>query len=128
MLFDAEGIILKLATSAVKKIISNAVPKYLPTLVFDEIDSGTSGEIANSIGGMMKVMGKKIQILSITHLAQVASKADHHYKVFKSSINNKVVTNINKLDNSERVEEIALMISGENVTESAINQASELLK
>ena len=77
---------------------------------------------------MMKVMGKKIQILSITHLAQVASKADHHYKVFKSSINNKVVTNINKLDNSERVDEIALMISGENVTESAINQASELLK
>ena len=111
---------------ALKSILAKKV--NLPTLVFDEIDSGTSGEIANSIGGMMKVMGKKIQILSITHLAQVASKADHHYKVFKSSINNKVVTNINKLDNSERVEEIALMISGENVTESAINQASELLK
>ena len=111
---------------ALKSILAKKV--NLPTLVFDEIDSGTSGEIANSIGGMMKVMGKKIQILSITHLAQVASKADHHYKVFKSSINNKVVTNINKLDNSERVDEIALMISGENVTESAINQASELLK
>ena len=111
---------------ALKSILAKKV--NLPTLVFDEIDSGTSGEIANSIGRMMKVMGKKIQILSITHLAQVASKADHHYKVFKSSINNKVVTNINKLDNSERVEEIALMISGENVTESAINQASELLK
>ena len=111
---------------ALKSILAKKV--NLPTLVFDEIDSGTSGEIANAIGGMMKIMGKKIQILSITHLAQVASKADHHYKVYKSNINNKVVTNINKLDNSERVEEIALMISGENVTESAINQASELLK
>ena len=111
---------------ALKSILAKKV--NLPTLVFDEIDSGTSGEIANAIGGIMKIMGKKIQIISITHLAQVASKADHHYKVYKSNINNKVVTNINKLDNSERVEEIALMISGENVTESAINQASELLK
>ena len=111
---------------ALKSILAKKV--NLPTLVFDEIDSGTSGEIANAIGKIMKIMGKKIQIISITHLAQVASKADHHYKVYKSNINNKVVTNINKLDNSERVEEIALMISGENVTESAINQASELLK
>ena len=111
---------------ALKSILAKKV--NLPTLVFDEIDSGTSGEIANAIGGIMKIMGKKIQIISITQLAQVASKADHHYKVYKSNINNKVVTNINKLDNSERVDEIALMISGENVTESAINQASELLK
>ncbi len=111
---------------ALKSILAKKV--NLPTLVFDEIDSGTSGEIANAIGGIMKIMGRKIQIISITHLAQVASKADHHYKVYKSNINNKVVTNINKLDNSERVDEIALMISGENVTESAINQASELLK
>ena len=111
---------------ALKSILAKKV--NLPTLVFDEIDSGTSGEIANAIGGIMKIMGKKIQIISITHLPQVASKADHHYKVYKSNINNKVVTNINKLDNSERVDEIALMISGENVTESAINQASELLK
>ena len=111
---------------ALKSILAKKV--NLPTLVFDEIDSGTSGEIANAIGGIMKIMGKKIQIISITHLAQVASKADHHYKVYKSNFNNKVVTNINKLDNSERVDEIALMISGENVTESAINQASELLK
>ncbi len=111
---------------ALKSILAKKV--NLPTLVFDEIDSGTSGEIANAIGGIMKLMGKKIQIISITHLAQVASKADHHYKVFKSNINNKVITNINKLDNSQRVEEIATMISGENVTESAINQASELLK
>ena len=111
---------------ALKSILAKKV--NLPTLVFDEIDSGTSGEIANAIGRIMKIMGKKIQIISITHLAQVASKADHHYKVYKSNINNKVVTNINKLGNSERVDEIALMISGENVTESAINQASELLK
>ena len=111
---------------ALKSILAKKV--NLPTLVFDEIDSGTSGEIANAIGGIMKIMGKKIQIISITNLAQDPTKADHHYKEYKSKINNKVVTNINKLDNSERVDEIALMISGENVTESAINQASELLK
>ena len=67
---------------ALKSILAKKV--NLPTLVFDEIDSGTSGEIANAIGGIMKIMGKKIQIISITHLAQVSSKADHHNKVYKS--------------------------------------------
>ena len=66
---------------ALKSILSKKID--LPTLVFDEIDSGTSGEIANAIGKMMKIMGKKIQIIAITHLPQVASLADYHYKVFK---------------------------------------------
>ena len=100
----------------------------LPTLVFDEIDSGTSGEIANAIGKTMKIMGKKIQIIAITHLPQVASLADYHYKVFKIEKEKNISTNIKKLETLSRIEEIASMISGENITESAINQAQELLK
>ena len=111
---------------ALKSILSKKID--LPTLVFDEIDSGTSGEIANAIGKMMKIMGKKIQIIAITHLPQVASLADHHYKVFKIEKEKNISTNIKKLDTSSRIEEIASMISGENITESAINQAQELLK
>ena len=111
---------------ALKSILSKKID--LPTLVFDEIDSGTSGEIANAIGKMMKIMGKKIQIIAITHLPQVASLADYHYKVFKIEKEKNISTNIKKLDTSSRIEEIASMISGENITESAINQAQELLK
>ena len=111
---------------ALKSILSKKID--LPTLVFDEIDSGTSGEIANAIGKMMKIMGKKIQIIAITHLPQVASLADYHYKVFKIEKEKNITTNIKKLDTSSRIEEIASMISGENITESAINQAQELLK
>ena len=111
---------------ALKSILSKKID--LPTLVFDEIDSGTSGEIANAIGKMMKIMGKKIQIIAITHLPQVASLADYHYKVFKIEDKKNIFTNIKKLDTSSRIKEIASMISGENITESAINQAQELLK
>ena len=111
---------------AIKSILSKKID--LPTLVFDEIDSGTSGEIANAIGKMMNIMGKKIQIISITHLPQVASLADHHFKVFKIDNEKNTTINIKKLKNSSRIEEIASMISGENITESAINQALELLK
>jgi len=111
---------------AIKSILAKKIE--LPTLVFDEIDSGTSGEIANTIGKIMKSMGKKIQIIAITHLPQVASLADHHFKVFKIESEKNIITNIKKLDSSTRIEEIASMISGENITESAINQAHELLK
>ena len=111
---------------AIKSILANKI--NLPTLVFDEIDSGMSGEIANTIGKMMKTIGSKIQIISISHLPQVASRADHHFKVFKSNINDNIVSNITKLNGQDRINEIASMISGEKITESAINQASELLK
>tara|TARA_B100001093_G_scaffold221676_1_gene212614 strand:+ start:1809 stop:3458 length:1650 start_codon:yes stop_codon:yes gene_type:complete len=111
---------------AIKSILANKI--NLPTLVFDEIDSGMSGEIANTIGKMMKTIGSKIQIISISHLPQVASRADHHFKVFKSNINDNIVSNITELNGQDRINEIASMISGEKITESAINQASELLK
>ena len=111
---------------AIKSVF--AKKNSLPTIIFDEIDSGTSGEIAESIGFLMKEMSKKIQILSITHLAQVASKGDSHFKVIKSSNNGKSTTSIVKLSDKERVSEIASMISGKKITNSALNQAEELLK
>ena len=101
---------------------------HLPTLVFDEIDSGTSGEISNSIGKMMKDIGDKMQIIAVTHLPQVASLANHHFKVFKTQDKKNMITSVKKLDDFSRVEEIASMISGDNITQSAIKQASELLK
>ena len=111
---------------AIKSVF--AKKNSLPTIIFDEIDSGTSGEIAESIGFLMKEMSKKIQILSITHLAQVASKGDSHFKVIKSINNGKSTTSIVKLSDKERVSEIASMISGKKITNSALNQAEELLK
>ncbi|MEC8367333.1 MAG: DNA repair protein RecN, partial [Bacteroidota bacterium] len=111
---------------AIKSVF--AKKNSLPTIIFDEIDSGTSGEIAESIGFLMKEMSKKIQILSITHLAQVASKGDYHFKVVKASDNGKSTTSIVELSDKERVSEIAGMISGKKITNSALNQAEELLK
>ena len=111
---------------AIKSVF--AKKNSLPTIIFDEIDSGTSGEIAESIGFLMKEMSNKIQILSITHLAQVASKGDYHFKVVKASDNGKSTTSIVELSDKERVSEIAGMISGKKITNSALNQAEELLK
>lgn len=111
---------------AIKSVF--AKKNSLPTIIFDEIDSGTSGEIAESIGFLMKEMSKKIQILSITHLAQVASKGDYHLKVLKLNDYGKSKTSIVELSDKERLHEIASMISGKKITNSALNQAEELLK
>jgi len=111
---------------AIKSVF--AKKNNLPTIIFDEIDSGTSGEIAESIGFLMKKMSIKIQIISITHLAQVASKGKYHFKVIKTNNNGNSRTNIIKLSKSDRIAEIASMISGKKITNSALNQAEELLK
>lgn len=111
---------------AIKSVF--AKKNNLPTIIFDEIDSGTSGEIAESIGFLMKKMSIKIQIISITHLAQVASKGNYHFKVIKTNDNGNSRTNIIKLSKSDRIAEIASMISGKKITNSALNQAEELLK
>ncbi len=111
---------------AIKSVF--AKKNNLPTIIFDEIDSGTSGEIAESIGFLMKEMSIKIQIISITHLAQVASKGNCHFKVIKTNNNGNSRTNIIKLSKSDRIAEIASMISGKKITNSALNQAEELLK
>ena len=112
---------------ALKSIFSRK--NSLPTIIFDEIDSGTSGEIANSIGDLMNKMGETIQVLAITHLPQVAAKGMNHFKVIKSeNVDNNIKTDIHELDNENRIEEIAGMISGKEITDSALKQAEELLK
>ena len=100
----------------------------LPTLIFDEIDSGTSGKVANVIGDLMKKIGYKSQIIAISHLAQVAAIASNHFKVFKILSSNKPKTLLRKLNHEERIEEIAAMISADNITNPALDQAIELLK
>ena len=99
----------------------------LSSIIFDEIDTGVSGEVANLMSEMMLSMSKKRQIISVTHLPQIASKANTHFKVFKSEKNNRTISEIKRLAQSERVEEIAKMLSGKTVTETSINNAMELL-
>ena len=99
----------------------------LPTLIFDEIDSGVSGEIANRMGEIMKEMSQNMQIFAITHLPQIASKGTSHFKVSKSTIGESTQSELKLLSNEERVVEIAQMLSGNVITDSALNHAKALL-
>jgi DNA repair protein RecN (Recombination protein N) len=99
----------------------------MPTLVLDEIDTGVSGEIAISLGKLMKEMAQSHQVISISHLPQIAARGDAHYFVFKNSDSKKTVSSIKKLTNQERVEEIAKMIGGAKPSASAIQNAKELI-
>ncbi|MEP6929995.1 MAG: DNA repair protein RecN [Flavobacterium sp.] len=110
---------------AVKAILA----KYskLPTLIFDEIDTGVSGEIAIRMGEIMKEMSATMQIFAITHLPQIAAKGDSHFKVFKSTVDEDTQSELKLLSHEERVTEIAQMLSGANISDSALNHAKELL-
>ncbi len=110
---------------AVKSILANYVK--LPTIMFDEIDTGVSGEISNKMGDIMKIMSKNMQVFSITHLPQIGSKGDWHYKVYKTDINNVTQTQMRLLTHEERVVELAQMLGGTNITESAMAHAKQLL-
>lgn len=99
----------------------------IPTIIFDEIDTGVSGEVANAMGSIMKQLSNEMQVVSITHLPQIAGKGNHHYKVYKEEKNNITHTHLIQLNPSQRVQEIAEMISGKNPSESAIANAKELL-
>lgn len=110
---------------AIKSILANYVK--LPTIMFDEIDTGVSGEISNKMGDIMKQMSKNMQVFSITHLPQVASKGDYHYKVYKEDINNLTQTHMKRLSQEDRIVELAQMLGGTNLTESAIAHAKQLL-
>jgi len=99
----------------------------LSCLIFDEIDTGISGEIADLMSGMMKEMSKNRQVISITHLPQIASKADVHFKVYKKEKNNRTTSETRKLNKEGRIEEIAKMLSGKKITETSISNAKELL-
>jgi DNA repair protein RecN (Recombination protein N) len=109
----------------IKYLISNS--SGLPTIIFDEIDSGVSGEIADKVGNLVKEMADNMQVINITHLPQVASKGDHHFLVFKSITDSTTKTYIKQLNEKERLNEIAKMLSGDSVTEAAIENARVLL-
>jgi len=111
---------------AVKKIMAENTA--LPTLILDEIDTGVSGKIANEMGKVMKEMSKDLQLIVITHLAQVAAKGDYNYKVVKKDINGKTQSDIIALNETEKLVEIAQLLSGAEITDAAKKQAEELMK
>ncbi len=110
----------------VKYVLAEKVS--LPTLVLDEIDTGVSGEIAIRLGKMMKVMAKKHQLMTISHLPQIAAKADSHFYAYKQTKSAKTISQIRKLTEAERIDEIAKMIAGEKPSSLAIENAKELIK
>jgi len=110
---------------AVKSVFADA--KTLPTIIFDEIDTGVSGEVGNQIGVIMKAIAEEMQVITISHLPQIAGKGDAHYKVFKDNSGAVTSTMIRRLNQEERVEEIAKMLSGEKLTEAAMENARTLL-
>ena len=110
---------------AVKSILSQY--SKLPTIIFDEIDTGVSGEIANKMGEIMRDMNKTMQVFAITHLPQIAAKGTNHYKVFKTVLGENTVSELKLLNNDERIIEIAEMLSGKDISDSAINHAKALL-
>jgi len=105
-----------------------AETRALPTIIFDEIDSGTSGDIADKMGSIMKAMSDNMQVINITHLPQIASKGDYHYLVYKHDDQDTTHTYIKSLEDQERVREIAKMLSGEELTETALQNAREFLQ
>ena len=101
---------------------------YIPTLIFDEIDTGVSGEVAAKIGSIMRQMGRSLQLISITHLPQVASQAEHHYFIYKDNAGTRTQSHIRVLRHEERITEIAKMLSNDQVTPEALRAAEVLLK
>ena len=110
---------------AIKKILSEN--SQLPTIIFDEIDSGVSGEISNKMAHIMSQMSQKMQVITITHLPQIAAKGHSHFKVFKEDVNDVTQTNLVKLNHDERIVEIAQMLGGKKIPTSAIAHAKQLL-
>ena len=110
---------------AVKSILSKYI--QLPSIMFDEIDTGVSGEISNKMAGIMQQMSKSMQVFTITHLPQIAAKGDTHFKVFKEDIDNKTTTQMVKLNTDDRIVEIAQMLGGKEMSTSAIAHAKQLL-
>ena len=110
---------------SIKYLISSSTA--LPSIVFDEIDTGVSGEIADKMGAMMTQMAENIQVISITHLPQIAGKGKYHYKVYKADDERETYSNIVLLDKQSRLEELAKMLSGADLTQAALDNAKVLL-
>ena len=115
--------------SRIMLVIKALLAKYekLPTIMFDEIDTGVSGEISNRMADIMKDMSADLQVFSITHLPQVASKGNHHFKVFKTEGAERTMTNLKELTTEERVVELAHMLGGKDLSDSALAHAKQLL-
>ena len=110
---------------SVKKVLSENT--QLPTIIFDEIDTGVSGEVSNKIAAIMQQMSANMQVIAITHLPQIAAKGSSHYKVYKDEVNGITTTNLKELSSEERIIEIAEMLSGKDISDSARSHAKELL-
>ncbi|MCP5063860.1 MAG: DNA repair protein RecN [Ignavibacteriae bacterium] len=111
---------------AIKSVMAKT--EKLPLLIFDEIDTGVSGRIAQKVGKALKELSSSHQIISITHLPQIAAFADNHYSVQKQKSNKRIVSSILKLDNNNRVLEVAKLLSGEEITEAALASAKQLMQ
>lgn len=110
---------------AIKSIMAEYI--QLPSIMFDEIDTGVSGEISNKMGDIMKQMSSRMQVFSITHLPQIAAKGNSHFKVFKTDIDDVTRTQLKRLDEDDRIVEIAQMLGGIEITDSAMAHAKQLL-
>lgn len=135
--FNKNGEMLPMATTASGGELSRltltikflmAEKMEMPTVIFDEVDTGVSGEIAAKMGGMMVKMGEKIQVISITHLPQVAAQGERHYKVFKQDTPERTISTIKELSEPERIKEIAGMLSGEQISDAALEAAKVLVE
>ena len=115
--------------SRIMLAIKSILTKYmnLPTIMFDEIDTGVSGEISTKMAEIMHQMSRSMQVFSITHLPQIAAKGDNHFKVYKEDINDKTTTHLVKLNQDDRIVEIAQMLGGKKISTSAIAHAKQLL-
>ncbi len=111
---------------SIKTIIADKM--QLPSIIFDEVDTGVSGDVANSMGEMMQSIARNIQVIAITHLPQVAAKGNSHYKVFKEDDEISTLTRIKELSQEQRIDELALMLSGSSVDDAARANARSLLK
>ena len=110
---------------SIKSLITSSLD--LPSIIFDEVDAGVSGEIAEKVGIIMKSMSASLQVINITHLPQVTARGDYHYLVYKYDMDEATVTDIRLLNDEERVIELAKMLSGEELTDAAISHARQLL-
>ena len=99
----------------------------LPSIIFDEVDTGVSGDVANMIGEMMANIAQSIQVIAITHLPQVAANGDHHLRVFKADNELETLTRVESLNQQEHVMEIARMLSGKDLNQAAIENAKSLI-
>ncbi|MGE5811793.1 MAG: DNA repair protein RecN, partial [Ignavibacteria bacterium] len=117
---EISRIMLALKTSLAKN-------DKLPLLIFDEIDTGVSGRIAHKVGQALKALAQYHQIIAITHLPQIAGLAEQHYTVEKNIFENRAITSLKKLQDHERIREIAKLMSGEKITDSTLKGAKELM-